>query len=261
MKRMIAVLGVLLLAAVAVMPSPAKAEMYVEGYLGIAAGSNLGKELNTNVFGFPTSMDFTGYAKAAFQGGMKFGYWFVKEGFLGYNYPDWAKYFGIYTDISYHKVDMGNTTSQLVMSGLGIFPADLATDGYALTWAFMFTARYGFLPDSEVPFGRLQPYIAVGPAIVFSEQSPTIKTPSFAPVFPGIKGDSISSTNLALAVEAGLRYMALKNVSIDASFKWRYFEPRHSFTFLDPFVGATRSITYNPSVNLFSFQVGAAYHF
>ena len=41
-------------------------------------------------------------------------------------------------------------------------------NGYVAVWTFLLMAHYGFLPDSEVPSGRVNPYIGVGPAIVFS---------------------------------------------------------------------------------------------
>jgi outer membrane protein W len=118
------------------------------------------------------------------------------------------------------------------------------SSGYLWTWAFMLAARYGFMQDNEVPFGRLQPYVGVGPAIFFSGQDY-----NFAGLTQGYK----SSTDLGLAVEAGLRYFLASNVSVEATFKYRYFEPKYNFS---PLGASIQS-----STNLFSGQFGLAYHF
>jgi opacity protein-like surface antigen len=102
------------------------------------------------------------------------------------------------------------------------------------------------MPDSAVPFGRLQPYLAVGPAVLFSWQEPTIV---------GVSAGSKSSTDLALAVEAGIRYMALKNVSIDLSFKYRWAEPHYEYN-----VGGI-PVVLDPTYHIFIGALGAAYHF
>ena len=288
MKKGYAFAGIMVLAAVLmVLPLQAQAEMYVEGYLGgaLAGSSSMNSTTNTaNTFGIAGlngsyRSSIPGVFDPAFMGGLKIGTWFVKEGVLGYNYPDWMKYLGFYLDFSYHRLDLrrqSGTTN--VAHSFGVFGPSLGTtsneffsEGTAATLAFMFAARYGFLPDSEVPFGRLQPYIGVGPAILFSTQRPelTIRpytttggglgviNPASGTYDPGSQG----SANICLAVEAGIRYMALKNVSIDLSFKYRYAAPTYNYEFTDPYDGFRKSITLSPTYNLFSGQVGAAYHF
>jgi opacity protein-like surface antigen len=228
-KKFLAVFGVVLLTVTLLaLPGPAKAEIYMEAYLGGAGASNFhSSESNLSVSASP-----------AVIAGLKLGTWFVPTGFLGYQYPDWMKYFGFYTDFSFQRLNVAQQR---------FGPVDISSEGTVATWAFMFAARYGFLPDSEVPFGRLQPYVAVGPAVMFSTRDATESTPGG----PGLGQGSASSVDVAPAVEAGLRYMCLKNVSLDATFKYRFASPRFLYTNFD----------WRPDYNLFSGQLGVAYHF
>jgi hypothetical protein len=122
----------------------------------------------------------------------------------------------------------------------------------------MFAGRLGFLPDSEVPFGRLQPFLAVGPGILFASQQPSIRFPTLAVT---LQGASDSDATICLAAEAGLRWMCLKNVSIAITFKYRFAEPRFNSSFYNPWVVTNDSTTINPTFHLFSGQVGVAYYF
>ncbi len=95
--------GLLLLAV------PARAEMYVEAYLGgnfagSPTDSNSGHWANAGAAG-PFIFKSSGHIDPAVAGGLKLGTWFVREGFLGLNYPDWMKYLGFYLDFSYHRLD------------------------------------------------------------------------------------------------------------------------------------------------------------
>lgn len=173
-------------------------------------------------------------------GGITIGYDFVKEGFGGYNYPDWMKYFGVLTDFTYNRVDFPKQTRTISFAGQS-FQGNLPRlEGYAAVWTFLLYAHYGFLADSDVPAGRLHPYLGVGPGIVFSG----IDSGDF-----GV--GNRSSTNVALVTEAGLRFFALKNVSLDAAFRYRWTEPSYSFT------GTTADVT----LNQFSFLFRTSYHF
>jgi opacity protein-like surface antigen len=270
-KKSYVLVGLMFLAAVLlVLPVGAKAEMYVEGYIGgVQAASDPKTIHTTEAFWETESSRIPGKFDPAVMGGLKVGTWFVKEGFLGANYPDWMKYFGFNLDFSYHRLDLrqqqGVTFSRDLL-GLGlnvIAPNKFFSEGTAATLAFMFTARYGFLQDSEVPFGRLQPYLSVGPAILFSTMEPKLNTTCSFNNSKIYTPGSRSSVDIALAAEAGVRWMCLKNVSVDLAFKYRYANPTYSFGAVADHSGvpSIASFSISPVYHLFSGQLGAAYHF
>jgi len=225
-KRIGVMFGLMLALALVMMPAAAQARMWVGGQLGANFVASTDVDVNIAGVGVETARNVR--VDPSVIGGLTLGYDFVREGFLGYNYPDWMKYFSFATDFTYNRFDL--------------LKEDKA-EGYMAVWSFLFIGKYGFFPDSEVPFGRLQPYVGVGPGIVFS----------------GINidpGGSKSSVDIALVTEAGLRYMALKNVSLDVAFRYRYTSPSYSFT----------SVADNPdkisfTAHQFSALVRAAYHF
>ncbi len=193
-KKAVWTLGILFLAAALLaLPGPAKAEMYVEAYLGGAFSGDLGTDFTQIHPPWPgaapgaagENLKTQGSMAPAVIGGVKLGTWFVPTGFLGYSYPDWMKYFGFYLDFSYHRLNVTQNSFSSITSfyRAGVAPPKSAStdgtsfksEGTAATLAFMFAARYGFFQDSEVPFGRLQPYVAVGPAILFSTQTLTYR--------------------------------------------------------------------------------------
>jgi opacity protein-like surface antigen len=179
--------------------------------------------------------------------GGKFGYWFSREGALKANYPSFMKYFGLEIDISYHPLNWGR--QGVVISPVG-YPMQIKNDGCMVTAAFLVMGRYGFLPDKEVPFGRLQPYLGIGPTIVFTKTNLNIGRD-----YQSSEGD------FGFMVETGLRYMLWKNVSINPEFKYRYLQAHvdaDDTVFGIPYgLYAPMATTYN----LFSFTLGVAYHF
>jgi len=296
-KKVCGFLGLaVLVVALMALPRPAKAEMFVEAYVG---GSTAADSATQFTFARPQFNDqvrnkLGGAVDASVIGGLKVGTWFVKEGFLGYDYPDWMKYLGFYIDFSYHRLNFAKQTGSTLQyipapqtvaaavvgaqgrGGVGMMGTQniFDTEGSAFTVAFMFAGRYGFLPDSEVPFGRLQPYVAVGPAILVSSQEPKVRIQPISNLNNGVAQNIMgiapggqTSTDICLAVETGLRYMCLKNVSLDISFKYRYAQPSYTYTFNDNMPVAAvawplgRSWTFSPTYHLFSAQMGVAYHF
>lgn len=128
-------------------------------------------------------------------------------------------------------------------------PTAFSSEGTCATWAFMFAGRLGFMPDREVLFGRLQPYVAVGPGILLTSQEPKLE------VGDVIQPRSNSDVNVALVADCGIRYMVLSNVFLDVFFRYRYAQPS-SDTFFDPHIGQAPSFTLKPDYHQFSGNVG-----
>ncbi len=162
-------------------------------------------------------------------GGATLGYDFVNSGFGAYAWPDWMKYFSIATDFTYNPLRVHSIGGVDVPSG---------DKGYCVAWTFLLMAHYGLFPDSVVPSGRVNPYIGVGPAIVWS----------------GINIGQFSgnSTNVALVVEPGIRWVVLKNVSIDTSFRYRMTQPSYTLDGVDTKLELLSQLT---------FLIRANYHF
>ena len=162
------------------------------------------------------------------------GYDFVNSGFAGRAWPDWMKYFSFAMDLTYNKLEVNTHAGPLRIP-------DQKLDGYEVAWTFLFMAHYGFMPDSEVPSGRIVPYIGVGPAILWSG----IENP--------VTNGSANAVNVALIVEPGIRWMALPNVSIDTAMRYRYAAPSYD-------LGSNATLTLD-SLHQFAFLLRANYHF
>ncbi|MGA9755715.1 MAG: hypothetical protein WBV23_11295 [Desulfobaccales bacterium] len=215
-------------------------------WAGVELGGNFVPSTKLSVAGI--DVNNTSFHPAVIGGGT-LGYDFVNAGFGGYAWPDWMKYFSVATDFTYNRLNM---------SSLGNIAGGSRENGYVAAWTFLLMAHYGFLPDSEVPSGRINPYIGVGPAIVFSGINFSLPVPYSALPQAKYLGVGINSrfgtsaTNVALVVEPGIRWVCLKNVSIDTAFRWRYCVPAYDFD--------NATVKVNP-LNQLSFLVRANYHF
>jgi hypothetical protein len=270
MKRKFIVCCLCFLAWVAMVPSRAGAEMYVEGYAGFVKPATVFRDYLILTTQHPSLGTYEehhtrGTFRPAFIGGAKIGTWFTKQGFLGADYPEWMKYLGFYLDCSYHNQNFKTRLGNSIIPGTDIHSDNnYSSNGNTVTLAFMFAGRYGFLKDDEVPFGRLQPYFAVGPALMIASQSITLESRAlslggFIPY--RLKPGSQTAVLPALEVEPGLRWIVLKNVSLDLSFKFRWAHPSFTYKYIDPISITTESMTINPQYLILSFQLGAAYHF
>jgi hypothetical protein len=179
--------------------------------------------------------------------GGRFGYWFSREGTGARQYPDWLKYFGLAISVDWHEL---NWPQQDVI----ISPINLRTPlknyGLMVTTSFLIMMRYGYMPDQEVPFGRLQPYFGIGPAVVFHDIHLNIGRD-----YKSTEGD------VALVVESGVRYLIRKNVSINAAFRYKY-APVHAEVddqLFDIPMGVW--IPLNTTYHMFNVLVGVTYHF
>jgi len=241
MKKKTYVLGVsVLLAALMALTGVAQSAMWVGGQIGGNFVSS--SSVDVDAFAFRGRLNNVDYS-ASVIGGAALGYDFINAGFGAYAWPDWMKYFSVFTDFTYNRRDIRSPHLPTAFGAFDLVPANRRIESYDACWSFMLMAHYPFLPDSEVPAGRLNPYVAVGPGILFSGVD----------VGKGLGGSS--AVNVALVVEAGIRFMCLKNVSLDGAFRYRWAEPSYDLDWR----GA--DISMKPDLHMFSFLFRANYHF
>jgi len=162
---------------------------------------------------------------------------------LGY-FLDRVPYFGVEAESSFGNHPQPSQTVALHPPLAGGVTTGRVPSQTLMVWtvAFHLVGRYGFLPDHEVPFGRLQPYVGIGPGLVV------------------LYGAEDSAKNFSLEVEAGLRYMFTKHLGGFLEYK---FSKQWSAE-LD--TQHLVSATFPASNAVFGFDrhqvvVGLAYHF
>jgi opacity protein-like surface antigen len=100
--------------------------------------------------------------------------------------------------------------------------------------------RYGFLKDKEVTFGRLQPYIGIGPG------------------FEVVYGTTDSAKNFAIEAQAGLRYMFSQKLAIFCEYKFSYqFDVEYEQVIINGFKSSTMVF----DVPHHRIVLGISYHF
>lgn len=126
------------------------------------------------------------------MGGIKLGY-----------FLDSCPYFGVEAEGSIGNQSQPSQRVSLNPPVAGFTTGRVAGQGLLVwTMALHLVGRYGFLPDQEVPFGRLQPYVGIGPGLVV------------------LYAEADSAKNFGLEVEAGLRYMFTKHLGGFVEYKF-----------------------------------------
>ena len=176
-------------------------EFYAGGYLGAAftPSQNLqyldGVLLNQGKQGSAGRVTlYNNQFATSLTGGVKLGYFFHTIPYLGLEVESGVNnsYVNRRT-LSLSRTIQGATT--------GAVPND-----FWINWAtgLHIVGRYGFLPNPEVPFGRLQPYVGIGPCF-------------------SVEYDELDSAkNFGIDVMAGLRYMITKHISAFVEYKFNY---------------------------------------
>jgi hypothetical protein len=258
MKKMMYVLGVAaLMAALMAMSGVAQSAMWV----GAELGGNFPLSTDVKITSGGESGTLTGVGiRPSVIGGATIGYDFVNSGFGAYAWPSWMQYFSFAMDLTYNQLQIRGSQTVGVSDGGGsgnfLLPGNFRLKGYEVAWTFLFMAHYGFLRDSEVPSGRINPYLGIGPAIVwtgFDFDDLNFDTNNKA-VGHSAK---VNAMNVALVVEPGIRWVCFKNISIDTAMRYRYAAPSYNFSIVNT---NSTNVSLSP-LHQFSFLVRANYHF
>ena len=207
-------------------------EWYVSGYLGYSYLPPMDWKIAPN----GTSTELGPSAKMVYrpgvQGGLKFG-----------RYLDSHPWFGIEGETNLSRNIIPGPQGRILPALPGLPPQVLKGDDYFLIWAMQVNllARYGFFKDKEVTFGRLQPYIGIGPG------------------FEVAYGTYDSAKNFAIEALGGVRYKFNDKLSLFLEYKFSYqFKVEYQDVH---FNGDTSDKTFIFNFPHHRFVLGVSYHF
>jgi opacity protein-like surface antigen len=177
--------------AAALAPAAADAEWFGELYLGGA--STRRTEVTLESPSGESRLPDVDFNRSSIFGG-RAGYWF--------------DYVGLGLDVSHFRPDT-------IPSPLRRF------DLYVTPIAAVLMLRWPLLANAEFPHGRLQPYLALGPAVAFVEGKDTTNffpTDQYdAGFFPGGQGG------------AGLAWQLQRNIALVGEYRFMHFSPKLRF--------------------------------
>jgi opacity protein-like surface antigen len=210
-------------------------EWYVAGYSGLSLLPSTDWTLSRKYLPpFNGRTLSVSYSEAAILGGVKFGRYFDK-----------LPWFGVEIETNFSRNQIPSQTSRISPPlPNGVSSLNLDNDRFFI-WDLQtnFLARYGFFKDKEVYFGRLQPYVGLGPG------------------FEIIYAKTDSAKNFAIEALAGLRYMCTPKISVFFEYKFSYqfaVEIEENPLTKDQSIGKG-SVTFD--VPHHRFLVGVSYHF
>lgn len=171
-------------------------EWYLAGYMGVSYLPTVDWKFAT---GWPPGtagrMAKNISYEPGVQGGLKFGRFFDKHPWFGIEGE---------TNLSRNNIrgNQGKISPPLPGGLANLFEGP----DWFIIWTMQvsFLARYGFLKDKEVPFGRLQPYLGIGPGweVAYATHD--------------------SAKNFAIEAQAGLRYMVTDKIGLFFEYKYSY---------------------------------------
>jgi opacity protein-like surface antigen len=209
-------------------PSATYAESYVAGQFGVTLPQSLSNgKVTQDGFGGLSLSDQP--LKSSAMGGVKLGHYFTK-----------ARWLGIETGLSYTTPNI--KAGSLTFSGPGGPPQTVTglagVSQRIVTWDTDMIFRY--------PGYRLQPYIGIGPSILFA----TLKGPTAPP--------GQSSTAIGFNAEGGVQYYLTRQWTLFGEGKYTRAQMNYSSNHSDP---NADPFGFRATYSAFTLSVGIGYHF
>lgn len=215
-------------------PSRVAAEWAFDIYGGATTGNiNMDVQIGNAVGtfdGLNTDTRFTGGARA--------GYWFSSFPFFGVG----LDVFYMEPDIKDQQVSSGALTGQL-------FQMDIRTIGIGFD---VVKLRVPLAVSDKFPHGRIQPSLALGPALFVSEMK---DTSNFNP-----PNQSQSDTRVGFKGNAGATLMLTKTIGLFAEYRFTYYQVDAPFSITGPLpstinVGTSSDLMMHAAIGGITFRL------